>query len=261
MRRNLLKTRKKDDTGCGVALLSLLAEDSCEVGLSCGCDEELWPNLTGRVDAFGEDEDSSVDSVLHGDDFALAVAECEVVVEEPAAELVGSHVFLVFDRILPKALGVRSPSAVSMARPRAATGRWASTSASACARAARSSLRVVASRMMMSGLAIMSSMVVGVAYMPCLRMEGRTSFVTQRRNALALLTLEPRIALYKPDSLMVVTSCVPPGVRTERVPFSSGSRRRVISDAIRYPRILATSDARNQGSPSSVMMVRMLVLS
>ena len=69
----------------------LCAEDSCEVGLSCGRDEELWPDLTGLVDAFGEDEDSSVDGILHGDDLALPVAECEVVVEEPAAELVGSR--------------------------------------------------------------------------------------------------------------------------------------------------------------------------
>ena len=29
--------------------------------------------------------------VLHGDDLALAVAECEVVVEEPSTELVRSH--------------------------------------------------------------------------------------------------------------------------------------------------------------------------
>lgn len=36
-------------------------------------------------------EDPPVHSVLHGDDLALAVAECKVVVEEPAAELVGSH--------------------------------------------------------------------------------------------------------------------------------------------------------------------------
>lgn len=69
----------------------LCAEDSCEVGLASGRDEELWPDLTSLVDAFGEDEDSSVDCVLHGDDLALAVAECEVVVEEPPAELVGSH--------------------------------------------------------------------------------------------------------------------------------------------------------------------------
>lgn len=45
----------------------------------------------GLVDAFGEDEDSSVDCILHGDDLALAVAECEVVVEGPPAELVRSH--------------------------------------------------------------------------------------------------------------------------------------------------------------------------
>ena len=71
--------------------LVLCAEDVSEVGLASGCDEKLWPNLTSRVDAFGEGEDSSVDGVLHGDDLALAVAECEVVVEEPPAELVGSH--------------------------------------------------------------------------------------------------------------------------------------------------------------------------
>lgn len=64
--------------------------------LSSGClrsktGQQVWPDLAGCVDAFGEDEDSSVDSILHGDDLALAVAECEVVVEEPAAELVGPH--------------------------------------------------------------------------------------------------------------------------------------------------------------------------
>lgn len=69
----------------------LCAQDACEVGLSCGRDEELRPDLTGLVDAFGEDEDASVDCVLHGDDLALAVAECEVVVKEPPVELVGSH--------------------------------------------------------------------------------------------------------------------------------------------------------------------------
>ena len=58
----------------------------------------------------------------------------------------------VFDSILPKALGVRSP------------------------------LRVVRSLIAMSGLASMSSMVAGVAYMPCLRIEGRTSSNTQRSN-------------------------------------------------------------------------------
>lgn len=44
-------------------LLVLLVQDVCEVGLSLWCDEELWPDLTGCVDAFGEDEDSSVDFV------------------------------------------------------------------------------------------------------------------------------------------------------------------------------------------------------
>lgn len=71
----------------------LCAQDVGEVGLAGWCDEELRPDLTGRVDAFCEDEDSSVDGVLHGDDFALAVAECKVVVEEPSTELVGSHGF------------------------------------------------------------------------------------------------------------------------------------------------------------------------
>lgn len=52
----------------------------------------MWPDLAGCVDAFGEGEDASVDGILHGDDLALPVAECEVVVEEPATELVGSHV-------------------------------------------------------------------------------------------------------------------------------------------------------------------------
>lgn len=86
--------RKGGDTVVGVVpFLVLCAQDVCEVGLSCGCDEELWPDLSCGVDAFGEDEDSSVDGVLHGDDLALGAPECEVVVEEPAAELVGSHGF------------------------------------------------------------------------------------------------------------------------------------------------------------------------
>lgn len=141
----------------------LCAEDVSEVRLSCRCDEELWPDLTGLVDVFGEDEDSSVDSVLHGDDLALAVAEREVVVEEPATELVGSHVLVGLRQDLAEGTGVRSPSAVSMALPRAATGRWASISASALARAARSSLRRISALIMMSGSASMSSMVAGVA--------------------------------------------------------------------------------------------------
>lgn len=89
----------------GVALLSLLAEDSCEVGLSSRCDEELWPDLTRGVDAFGEDEDSSVDCILHGDDLALPVAECEVVVEEPATELVRSHVLVGLRQYLAEGAG------------------------------------------------------------------------------------------------------------------------------------------------------------
>lgn len=104
----------------------LCGEDVCEVGLSFGCDEELWPDL-------------------------------------------------------------------------------------ALARAARSSLRVVASPMMMSGLAIMSSMVAGVAYMPCLRIEGDTSLVTQRLNALASGLRLLGMSEYKPDSLTVVSSCFPQG--------------------------------------------------
>ena len=34
----------------------LLAEDASEVGLASGRDEKLWPDLTGCVDTFGEDE-------------------------------------------------------------------------------------------------------------------------------------------------------------------------------------------------------------
>ena len=80
----------------GAASLSLFlcvlcAQDACKVGLSCGRDEELGPDLTSRVDTLSQDKDSSVDSVLHGNDLALAVAEREVVVEEPPAELVGPH--------------------------------------------------------------------------------------------------------------------------------------------------------------------------
>lgn len=69
------------------------------------CDEELWPDLTGLVDAFGEDEDSSVDGVLHGDDLALPVAECEVVGEEPPAELVRSHVLVSIRQNLAEGAG------------------------------------------------------------------------------------------------------------------------------------------------------------
>lgn len=71
--------------------LVLCAQDVGEVGLSCGCDEELWPELSARVDAFSEDEDSAVDCILHGDDLASAITECKVVVEEPSTELVRSH--------------------------------------------------------------------------------------------------------------------------------------------------------------------------
>ena len=83
----------------------LCTEDSCKVRLSCRRDEELWPDLTSLVDVFGEDEDSSVDCILHGDDLALAVAECEVVVEEPAAELVRSHVLVSLRQDLAEGAG------------------------------------------------------------------------------------------------------------------------------------------------------------
>lgn len=69
------------------------------------CDEELWPELSARVDAFSENEDSSVDGVLHGDDFALPVSECEVVVEEPSTELVGSHVLVGLRQYLAEGTG------------------------------------------------------------------------------------------------------------------------------------------------------------
>ena len=83
----------------------LCAQDVCEVGLSCGCDEELWPDLTGWVDTLSQGEDSSVDGILHGGDLALAVAECEVVVEEPAAELVGSLVLVSLRQNLAEGAG------------------------------------------------------------------------------------------------------------------------------------------------------------
>ena len=72
-------------------LCVLCAQDACEVGLACGRDEELWPDLTSRVDTLSQREDSSVDSILHGNDLTLPVTECEVVVEEPPTELVGPH--------------------------------------------------------------------------------------------------------------------------------------------------------------------------
>lgn len=58
------------------------------------CDEELWPELSARVDAFSENEDSAVDCILHGDDLASAITECKVVVEEPSTELVGLRQYL-----------------------------------------------------------------------------------------------------------------------------------------------------------------------
>lgn len=82
-----------------------LAEDAGEVGLASRRDEELLPDLTGLVDAFGEDKDSPFDFVLHGDDLALPVAECEVVVEEPPAELVGSHVLVSLRQNLAECAG------------------------------------------------------------------------------------------------------------------------------------------------------------
>lgn len=83
----------------------LCTEDSCEVGLASGCDEELWPDLSVLVDALSQDEDAPVDCVLHGDDLALAVTECEVVVEEPPAELVGPHVLVSLRQDLAEGAG------------------------------------------------------------------------------------------------------------------------------------------------------------
>lgn len=123
----------------------LCAEDSCKVRLSCRCDEKLWPDLAGLVDAFGEDEDSSVDSVLHGDDLALAVTECEVVVEEPPAELVGSHVLDGLRQDLAEGAGCEVSFCCFDGFAEGCDRALGFISASALARAARSSLRVVAS--------------------------------------------------------------------------------------------------------------------
>lgn len=107
--RDPAAAKKRGDTPEGMpplfSVCVLCAQDACEVGLSCGCDEELRPDLTRRVDAFSQDEDSSVDCILHGNDLALAVAECEVVVEEPSTELVGSHVLVGFRQDLAEGAG------------------------------------------------------------------------------------------------------------------------------------------------------------
>ena len=94
----------------------------------------------------------------------------------------------------------------------------------------------------------------GVRYPPCWRMEGMTSDVIQRLKAFADGSLLDSTRLYSPDSLMMVTFCIPPGVINSVTPLSSSSTwfaTALMGDfPSPYPSASATSFPTNHGSPS-----------
>lgn len=101
------------------------------------------------------------------------------------------------------------------------------------------------------------SIVCGVIYAPCFLIDGRTSDVTQRLNCFASGSLLDIIRLYKPDSLIVTTFCLPPGVSILDTPLSSSSTLSRIAFAHSlYPSFSATSFPINHGSPSISNTVR-----
>ena len=82
-------------------------------------------------------------------------------------------------------------------------------------RCSLSALISLSNRIAVSGSANICSTVLCVAYIPCFRIEGITSPVTQRLNFFAVGSLLDSTKLYNPDSLMMVVLLCP----TSRFPF------------------------------------------
>lgn len=85
---------------------------------------------------------------------------------------------------------------------------------------------------------------------PVLRMDGSTSAVIQCLNSFADGSLLLRMREYRPDSLMIVICCVPPGVSHFVTPLSSSaiwSLKALLGFV--YPKASATSLPTNHGSP------------
>ena len=107
---------------------------------------------------------------------------------------------------------------------RTASSRCASTSF----RCSRSNLYYWSREIPRSRSSRMRSITASVAYRPRLRMEGTTSWMIHRLNALASGLRERRMSYYRPGSETMSMSCFPPGVRILFVPFSSSSKREMV---------------------------------
>ena len=131
-----------------------------------------------------------------------------------------------------------------------------STVASSSFRRSCSCLRAENTFMALAGSAIICSIVVGVAYIPCLRIEGITSCVTQRLKDLASRLREPSTSVYNPGSLTKARLEMPlaaPSFEMIVVNFSSSSKRVSACDGLPTSKALHTSAATNHGSPSFIM--------
>lgn len=85
-----------------------------------------------------------------------------------------------------------------------------------------------------------------------------TSEVTQCLNSFADGSLLLRIREYRPDSLIMVICCVPPGVSHFVTPLSSASTcTKTAFLALLYPRASATSLPTNHGSPEISTVLRL----
>lgn len=88
-----------------------------------------------------------------------------------------------------------------------------------------------------------------LTYPPVLRIEGRTSDVTQCLNLCADSSLLPKIKAYKPDSLITTKFCFPEGVSISFTPLSSSKIWSLTAFCgLVYPSAIATSFPTNQGS-------------
>ena len=91
-------------------------------------------------------------------------------------------------------------------------------------RCSLSALISLSNRIAVSGSANICSTVLCVAYIPCFRIEGITSPVTQRLNFFAVGSLLDSTKLYNPDSLMMVVLLCP----TSRFPFGESAISNII---------------------------------
>nr|DAI47097.1 MAG TPA: hypothetical protein [Caudoviricetes sp.] len=93
--------------------------------------------------------------------------------------------------------------------------------------------------------------------MPCLRIDGNTSVVTQRRNADASGLSDRIITSYIPGSVTTHTCCVRPSRSgMGYVRHRSSARRDLSCDTFEMPKAAAKSASTNNGSPDSATCTR-----